>query len=726
MKFVKRQKSIIQFVRDRFNKVSLIVLVISIGIVNFFVFLPYLKWELLIGWDTPIYMYFIFYVEKYGVAATFMSGVIDKPLFALILCVFSKLGASPEQLLKVTPMMFSSLYIISVYLLLREGSNDSFLASLAALFSSCAYATLRLANEVQPHLLALGCMMIGMFFHLKYVNNGDKRYVIFSIVISLFILGIHPLAYGTYIAILVFSYLMARGKKSQKCKREMINTIACILPLVGVMLFLLFTSLTPVATLAEGLLNPRVVSQATSHRKLMYDLTLSIPLLIFSIVGIAILLRSRGGIFTRMLLAWTASFSLALLLCASLGATFANRFIVTLPLPILVAYGYRGWPKKAHLKSLILIAVMVANLSIATQYQLSVKPWIDKELRDELVWVKENLGDKLIIPICPLNWGKGYWVLGIVGDYIYYGEVLPLLAKKQKNYSGYPGLDTNLYWKRLEDAGVFKNLAEYKIVLVSGVYALSIVDEQITEKVENHDIYIVNHSVLTNETKIDDYYQIWRKFKDAKIAVIGQDWWETKEILYELWIPPIPAGIVIPPNIEYLGTTGLPALENSNKYDILILADWNVAQNKTEAERLLEYFKEGCAIVATSQSVYELYNASSQTVEFIFGIGKAYLPDALYSNITYSHQHYVTSNFSVPFNSTGAEYGFPVSNLNMTTAQGIATVTSSEQLYLLVANQRNDTRAAHFGLELSEMSENDVVIFKRLLLWTLHLEACLK
>lgn len=725
VKTIRQQGNILQSVRYPSNKVFSTVLVISIGIVNLFVFLPYLRGELLIGWDTPIYMYSVFYVEKYGVAATFTTGVIDKPLFALILCGFSKLSGSSEQLLKVTPMIFASLYIASIFLLSREGSHDSSLAALTALLSSCAFATLRLANEVQPHFLALSFMMISMFFHLKYVNSGNKRYAIFSMIATLFMFGIHPLAYGMYIVILVISFLMARVKRSQRCKREMIGTIACIIPLAGVMLFLLFTSLTPVVILAESLLHPRVISLGTSHRKLVTDLTLCIPLLIFSAVGVAVLLRSKRDTFRRMLLAWTLSFSLALLLCTLLGTTFANRFVVTLPLPILVAYGYRGWPKKAHLKYFILIAILVMNFSIATRYQLDVKPWIDKELRDELVWVRENLGDKIIVPVCPFGAAaNGYWVSGIVGDYIYYGEVLPLLARKPESYYGYPGLDTNLYWKRLQDDGVLKNLAEYKIVLVGGVYLLGVVDEQIAERVENHDIYIVNQSIVSNESKIDYYYQIWRKFKDTKIAIIGEDRATTKKILYELWISPVPAWLVIPQNIEDLGTARLPVFNNSNKYDLLILTDWNANQDKKEAEKLLRYFTEGCAIVATSQSVYELYNGSPQIVEEIFGIEKAYPSSVDDSNITYCCQHYVTSYISIPLESTGAECGVPVSNL--TNAKGIATVASSDELYLLVINQRNETRAAHFGLRLSEMNENDVVIFKRLLLWALHLEDCLK
>jgi hypothetical protein len=176
-----------------------------------------------------------------------------------------------------------------------------------------------------------------------------------------------------------------------------------------------------------------------------------------------------------------------------------------------------------------------------------------------------------------------------------------------------------------------------------------------------------------------------------------------------------------PLNIQHLGTTGLSALDNLTKYDILILADWDVPINEVEAEKLLKYFEEGGAMVATSQSIHQLYNVSSEIVKDVFGIEKAHPPDTLYSNLTYYTEHYVTSNFFIPFNSTGAEYGVPVSNLT-TAAQGIATVASSEDLYLLVVNQRNDTRAAHFGLGVSEMNENDITIFKRLLLWTLHLE----
>lgn len=712
-----------KFLKGHLKKVPVPILLISIGIVSLLVFLPHLKWHLLIGWDTPIYMYYIHYVERYGVEATFMSGVIDKPLYAIILYMFSKLGADPEQLLMVIPTIFAPFYVVSTYLLLKEGFHNPLLASLAALFSSFAPTTMFLAVEVQPHLLALSCMMIGVYFHLKYVDNGDRKYVIFSTIIASFMLGVHSFAYGLYIAILMLSSVTAYGKKSQEWKRETTGTIACFLPLVGVMLFLLLTSFTPIIALAESFFNPRTISQPTSHRKFLGSLLLSLPHLIFSIFGIAALLRSRGT-FKRTLLAWTASFFLLSLLTALLGATYANRFIVTLPLSILTAYGYTRWPSGARLKSFLLVALVVSNLSIAILHQLQVKPWIKEEVRNELIWVRENLGEKLVIPICPFNTATGYWVLGIVGDYIYYGEVLPLLAGKSENYYGYPNLDTSLYWKRLEDDGVFKNLAEYKIVLVGGVYALGIVDEQITEKVENHDIYIVNHSVVTNESKIDYYYQVWRKFKDAKIAVIGRDWLTTRNILYELWISPIPTGVITPPNIQYLGTKHLPTLSNSTRYDILILVDWDVALNKAEAEKLLEYFREGCAIVAISKSMCELYMVSPQIVDFIFGIEKVYPPDAFHSNITYSTQHFVTSDFSIPFNSTGAEYGVPVGNL--TTAQGIATVASSEELYLLVVNQRNDTRAAYFGLGVSEMSENDVAIFKKLLLWALRLEAGLE
>jgi hypothetical protein len=199
----------------------------------------------------------------------------------------------------------------------------------------------------------------------------------------------------------------------------------------------------------------------------------------------------------------------------------------------------------------------------------------------------------------------------------------------------------------------------------------------------------------------------------------------TKEILYELWIPSVPLWIASPQNIEHLGKAHLPALSKSTKYDILILDNWDVPLNKTETEKLFEYFTEGCAIVATFQSAYGLYNVSPQIVRDIFGIEKVYPPNVNYSNLTYYTQHYITSNFSIPFNSTGVEHGVPVSNL--TAAQGIVTATSFEELYLLTVNENeNGTRAAHFGIEVSGMSEIDVIIFKRLLLWISYLEAARK
>jgi len=135
-------------------------------------------------------MYSILYIEKNGVVAALTSGIIDKPLFAIILYAFSIFVSIPEQLLKVTPVIFVSFYVMSTYIFVKEGfegASSATLAALAAVFSSCYYATFRMANEVQPHLLAMASMIAGMYFHLKYVKTSEKKYILASFFIALFI-----------------------------------------------------------------------------------------------------------------------------------------------------------------------------------------------------------------------------------------------------------------------------------------------------------------------------------------------------------------------------------------------------------------------------------------------------------------------------------------------------------------------------------------------------------
>ncbi len=230
--------------------------------------------------------------------------------------------------------------------------------------------------------------------------------------------------------------------------------------------------------------------------------------------------------------------------------------------------------------------------------------------------------------------------------------------------------------------------------------------------------------MINDRRRIGYYYRGWRQLRDVKVGVVGEEWSATRKVLHELWMAPIPAWGITSQNIQYLGKKHLPTLGNSTDYDILLLVDWNVDLNWTEGQKLLENFRKGCGIVVVSTTLCELYMIDQRMVQFIFGIKNVYSPRGVYSNLTYSTQHFVTSDFSIPFNSTEAESGVPVSNL--TTAQGIAEVTASDELYLLVTNQRGTTRTAHFGIKISEMTEEDLSVFKKVLLWTLNLEAYLR
>jgi len=701
-----------------------VILLISISLAVFLTSLPYLKQDLLIGWDTPYYLYLINYVEKYGIQATLIRGDIDRPFYALTLYVLHISGLSPEVLLKIIPPLFSSFYILSIYLLVREGLVNNFAAAISSLLVACSFSLLRLANELHSNLLALTLTMLGIWLYLMYVNNGRRKFLFFLMIIEFFILGIHAFTYGIFTCVLLISFLAHRKtcKVSEISEREKKGLLVLLLPLFVFITILAFYSFAPILGVFESLFNSRVIFPLMSMINARNVIFQSIPELIPAALGL-IFLKTKdkaSNLFQKILFCWFSLFILFFIVCLLLGIMFAYRFVLLLPLPILGALAFTHWPSRVGLKlrNLFLIGIVTVSFFSCTFHQLYyTRSWIDKELKSELEWVKKSFGDKLIIPVYPLNSATGYWVLGIIGDYVYYGEVLPLLARKFENYPKYPNLDPQIYWEKLERDGVLDNLTEYKIILIDGVYEISPIDRQLVEKVAGHNIYVVKTEVVRDELKIDYYYGLWRKFKDVKIAIVGSEGVAVFEILSNIWISPVPTWLSPHPNLFYLGKL-LPSKEALSDYDLLILANWTMRE--FDDKILLNYFHHQHGIIFTGYSAFSMYQNYSDVLEEILGVIDVHPPNIQSFNYTYVTSHFITRNFSLPFCNAEVISGVTVTN---SSAIGIASV-NSQRLYMLTVREENSVRTAHFGLTISDMNEIDIFIFKRLIFWVLNLEEC--
>jgi hypothetical protein len=663
-------------------------------------------------------------VEKHGMQTTLIRGDIDRPFYALTLYMLHLSGLSHETILKIIPPLFSSFYILSIYLLVRKGFIDNFAAAISSLLAACSFSLLRLANELHSNLLALTLTILGIWFYLVYIDNGRRRLLFFLTIIEFFILGIHMFTYGIFTCVIVFSFLARRKtcKVSDISERERIGLLVVLLPFFVFIGMLAFYSFAPILGVFESLFNPRVISPLISMINARNVIFQSTPQLIPAIFGL-ILLKVKdkaSNLFRKILFFWFSLFTLFFIVCLLLGIIFAYRFVLLLPLPILSAWTFAHWPLRFGLKfrNLFLISIIVVSFFSCILHQLYyTKCWIDEGLKEELEWVKENLGDKLIIPVYPLNSATGYWVLGIIGDYVYYGEILPLLARKPENYPQYPNLDPQIYWEKLERNGVLDDLTEYKIVLIDGIYEINPIDRQLVQKVAGHNLYIVKTEVVTDELKIDYYYRLWRQFKDVKIAIVGSEGAIVSKILSSIWIPPVPTWMFPHPNLFYLGRL-LPSKEILSNYDLLILANWTTGE--FDDETLLNYFHHQHGMIFTGYSVFSMYQNSSDALEEILGVVDVRPPNLVYFNFTYVTSHFVTRNFSLPLNNAKAISGVPVTN---SSAIGIASV-NSQHLYMLTVKEKNGVRTAHFGLTISDMNEIDIIVFKRLVLWALNVEEC--
>jgi hypothetical protein len=325
-------------------------------------------------------------------------------------------------------------------------------------------------------------------------------------------------------------------------------------------------------------------------------------------------------------------------------------------------------------------------------------PFLPQKDYEELLWIRDNFPNNTIVMVNKETKNVVFWSQAILMSekrkvYLYFGEIEDLLNGRITEYT-----------RRLKliKEDVLNNLENFTILIPKLTYDLDDVKSRFLSKVMNRDIYYL---ILHNPGDRQSYCNLFSKISSVKIGQIG---WEANFVINTI------ASLCLPVTSFGGGRDHLPPLEVLKSYNLLILNYWYPSAE--DLEKIVGAFSNGVNIIATGVSVYSLYKCNKNDFELIFGAAWADDSKETYVNVTYDKQHYLTSHMKLPYVTSGLS--FPIGNL--TKGVGLGSVsTDNTDAFVLVLNEINGTRAAAFGRMLPSLDENEIALFKKLVLWSL-------
>jgi hypothetical protein len=195
----------------------------------------------MLGSDTWYYLQALRTLQDPFVLATSS----DRPVFLLFLLGVKYLtGASPLSVVIYTPLMLSTLLSLSTLALVRQGTRDGLLASVAALFSVVSSQTaIGLGTAILANWFALALVNVFFALLLKAQMDQSRLGIVASCLVSLLVLLAHPFTWAAsmaMIAIQLLAIMLSGPSKLREIKRDMIP-IASVILLNAVFLFLVFS-----------------------------------------------------------------------------------------------------------------------------------------------------------------------------------------------------------------------------------------------------------------------------------------------------------------------------------------------------------------------------------------------------------------------------------------------------------------------------------------------------
>jgi hypothetical protein len=422
------------------------------------VILQCLKYEifgttLLLGWDTPAYVWTARYVIAKG--PMYMIDAWGFPYFySLIVAFFGYLTGDAVMVERILPIFFGFLLIWANSELVFRVTKNVHVAGLAALLSAISLNVLRLVSDLHRNLMALSLSMIALLL----VPNLEERKSFVNKEYLSFILLLFVIAITQFETFFILSLSLALyGIFTKNLNKFFKFALACAIPvtmLVSLFPRYFFGYLGTLMYLDYGLTAGQILLWTGG----------SWIILGFIIVGSFLFFKSK--LKSKKLVSLIFSWSLVLLALISLtGAKivplptdFAFRSLIILPIPVLLALAAQGcnnfishhqWTKpslstkkrrsfKAIFRQLLpfLIALFLIGSSafLTIQYiDVFFTPFIPRSGYEKIMETKRFLaGSSPSVPVFVFCGDPPVWYVGIykndlgaeIGEHFaYYGEI---------------------------------------------------------------------------------------------------------------------------------------------------------------------------------------------------------------------------------------------------------------------------------------------------------------
>lgn len=281
--------------------------------------------------------------------------------FYILLLYIVRVTTSQSSLtvVQVTPALLSIFLALSTYYLVKTGTKNAGLASLASIFATFSiHTTIGMFAGIFANWLAISLIMVSLTLLLKALEKRSKLYLLFAGLSSLLIFLIHRWTWGITMSIFVSYLILSLARLMGKCPNAKQEAVSG--------LFLLLFNLSPglaaiiSPSLMAGISTPmpsfaveeiwfrltayvslfnisqlwqNIFSTLTQFVGGYYDNSLT---LILSIIGLVAICNYKDN-FNRILTSWAFMVSVVLTFYGRLDEMW--RFLYDLPFPITAAIG---------------------------------------------------------------------------------------------------------------------------------------------------------------------------------------------------------------------------------------------------------------------------------------------------------------------------------------------------------------------------------------------------
>lgn len=676
------------------------------------------------GSDSPVYYFHLRMFKEEGYTYLLYKGW-DRP-FTTIFLVFldfliKPINLSPPYFLFCTQLILGIIYIASIFFAVFTATNNKLIAGLSSILVATSANTLRM-QPLMSNLLSLSFATFSMGFFIKFLIKRDRN----SLLLTLFFISLsffsHPwqamFTFFIFISSLFFDMLIERRKEIIK-KNLHFSIILCHFLILFLLIW--FVLYTPSF---NGLLNkfglgPAVEissQQLTSENFFFLDLDswISYETWILKITGILGLIFVRKYIEEKDI-AITLYLWMILPILFSIMPLFnqiSSRFFWIIPFAVpssffiykiydvtknyaikIHLFDHSTTIRKGFMSFLIVLFILAGNYYQAFSYNASsMGPYYTSQDYETILKAEKYAESNCVVPIYPIR-DRGVLAESILASisrkvFIYYGKIDSLIRNEESLL-------------RPQQFIIKPPSENYTIVLMKNFYPIDDAIKEIFNKNEDESIFYYNLSNNQNNTALAN-------LENIKIAVIGGEADLAIKIIGKLGF-----------SYGYFGNSdaSLPDLNKMEEYDLLILLNWRIS-SQDDVSKLILYNKKR-PIIALSTSGYSISKYNGTFFEEAFGAKGIYEYNSTYKEISYfDNSTSFTSHLKVLYTTqlSGAS-----ALINLTTSKPLARIGNNDKLCVLAVNKHKSVRNAFFGIKIADMDPDELILFKRLILWSLNL-----